>query len=74
MGYDDDMSESQNESGTSQPSSEQGLISDEQLPDDLRPDKNPMARDPDDDSDEAESSTGPADASTGGAPDMGEPG
>jgi len=72
VGYDDDMSESQNESGTSQPSSEQGLISDEQLPDDLRPDKNPMARDPDD-SDEA-GSTGPADASSDGGPDMGQPG
>lgn len=62
------MSESTNEQETP----EQGLISDEQLPDDLRPDTNPMARDPDDSEGGA---TGPAGPQSGdadqGAPDAG---
>jgi hypothetical protein len=51
---------------------ENGLISDEQLPDDLQPAKNPLAKDPaDDDSDE---SGGPTEAKVEGMPDMGQPG
>jgi hypothetical protein len=78
-GYDETMSDStpENESGTTQDTPDQGLISDEQLPDDLRPDKNPMAKAPDDDSegDGAAAPTapgGPQDA--GGAADAGQPG
>jgi hypothetical protein len=37
---------------TSDTSSDQGMISDEQLPDDLRPDKNPMAAEPADDAED----------------------
>jgi hypothetical protein len=65
----------ENESGTTQDTPDQGLISDEQLPDDLRPDKNPMAKAPDDDADGDAAPTapgGPQDA--GGAPDAGQPG
>lgn len=50
---------------------ENGLISDEQLPDDLQPAKNPLARDPGDDDDE---SGGPTEAKVEGMPDMGQPG
>jgi hypothetical protein len=51
---------------------ETGLISDEQLPEDLQPGKNPLARDPDDEPDEgAESSS---DTKVEGMPDMGQPG
>lgn len=82
------MSEStpENESGT-RPETEshtttpdapdQGLISDEQLPDDLRPDLNPLAKPPgDDDGDRsAGGPAGPGGAQdTGGAPDAGQPG
>ena len=49
-----------------------GLIADEQLPEDLQPEKNPLAADPDDASD------GPGDASSepqvDGMPDLGQPG
>lgn len=56
--------ESGNESGTTQDTPDQGLISDEQLPEDLRPDKNPMAKAPDADRDD----------DGGGAPDADQPG
>ena len=49
-----------------------GLIADEQLPEDLQPKKNPLAADPDDESD------GPGDSGSepqvDGMPDMGQPG
>lgn len=82
------MSEStpENESGTrseteshptTQDTPDQGLISDEQLPDDLRPDLNPLAKPPgDSDGDQAAGGpAGPGGAQdTGGAPDAGQPG
>ena len=83
-GYDGRMSEPQNE--TNQPSDaekdlaeherpETGLISDEELPEDLRPtEDNPLAKDPEDTDDSSQG--GPA-ASAGkaeGMPDMGDPG
>lgn len=53
-----------------------GLISDEQLPDDLNPAKNPLARDPgdEDDSDESSGPGGPGEPKVEGMPDMGQPG
>jgi hypothetical protein len=68
-GYDVVMTESENEPGTTQDGPEQGLISDEELPDDLRPDKNPMAAEPDDDPD---AEVDPTAAGAGGDP--GQPG
>jgi hypothetical protein len=70
-------STSENETGSTHETPDQGLIGDEQLPDDLRPDKNPMARDPDEDpqgaiaGDEGGDSAGPP---AGGAADAGQPG
>jgi hypothetical protein len=52
---------------------ENGLISDEQLPEDLQPAKNPLARDPGDEADSDESG-GPSEAKVEGMPDMGQPG
>ena len=52
---------------------ENGFISDEQLPDDLQPAKNPLARDPGDE-DEGDESGGPGEAKVEGMPDMGQPG
>ncbi|HVH93498.1 MAG TPA: hypothetical protein VM688_01115 [Nocardioidaceae bacterium] len=52
---------------------ENGLISDEQLPDDLQPAKNPLARNPGDEDDSDESGE-PTDAKVEGMPDMGQPG
>lgn len=52
---------------------ENGLISDEQLPDDLQPAKNPLARNPGDEGDSDESG-GPTEAKVEGMPDMGQPG
>ena len=86
-GYDGRMSESSNEStGSSNQSSESGeeretpdvgLVPDEELPEDLQPKENPLARDPDDDTEGAEGD-GPAGGSgegkVEGMPDMGEPG
>ena len=65
------MSESthDNESGST-PDDDQGLVGDEQLPDDLRPDKNPMAADPDDD---PEGEVAPGGQPAGAAPDQGGP-
>jgi hypothetical protein len=66
---------------------EVGLISDEQLPEDLRPDENPMARDPDADDDATPEgadvgsgaaldtdNTGPAGSAAGPAQDAPDPG
>ncbi len=62
---------------------EVGLIADEQLPEDLQPAENPLARDPDDEADDG-SGAGPDGGAGGeggsggpkveGMPDMGEPG
>ena len=48
------MSESSNEQTTEQSSEtpDVGLIPDEDLPEDLQPEKNPLAADPDDESDD----------------------
>ncbi|MDX6302793.1 MAG: hypothetical protein QOF53_4007 [Nocardioidaceae bacterium] len=67
--------------------SEPGLISDEQLPEDLRPEENPMAKDPDADDDAAPEgadvgsgaaldtdNTGPAGSAAGPAQDAPDPG
>ena len=83
-GYDARMSESTSENGS--PSDDEQLISDEQLPEDLQPEKNPMARDPED-TDEQGGGSAPgadgadgadgaagADGTAGGAPDAGQPG
>ena len=51
---------------------ERGLISDEELPEDLQPtDDNPLAKDPDD---ESEDGKRPEDAKVEGMPDLGTPG
>jgi hypothetical protein len=50
---------------------EVGLISDEQLPEDLQPERNPLARDPED---ESEDSGEDPSAKVEGMPDMGQPG
>jgi hypothetical protein len=52
-----------------------GLISDEQLPEDLQPGKNPLARNPGEESDQTdEAAGGTDDTKVEGMPDMGEPG
>ena len=71
-GYDGHMSESTPEN-TETP--DVGLVSDEELPEDLQPEENPLARDPDDESeDESGDESGSSDAKVEGMPDMGEPG
>jgi hypothetical protein len=74
------MSESSSETESSQTQSsgehetpEVGLIPDEDLPEDLQPDKNPLAADPDESSDEGDGDPagGPK---VDGMPDMGQPG
>ncbi len=74
VGYGERMSEPPNEtSSESADQPEPGVITDEQLPDDLRPDKNPMARDPDDDENtESSAPGGPEGPAAGG--DMSQPG
>jgi hypothetical protein len=75
------MSESTNqnsESGEERETPDVGLVPDEDLPGDLQPKENPLARDPDDDADDA-GEDGPAEGGSGetkveGMPDMGEPG
>jgi hypothetical protein len=68
------MSESSNETP------EVGLVPDEDLPEDLQPKENPLARDPDEDGDEdgdgspAGGSGGSGEAKVEGMPDVGEPG
>ena len=49
-----------------------GLIADEQLPEDLQPKKNPLAADPDDESDSPGDSS--AEPQVDGMPDLGQPG
>jgi hypothetical protein len=74
-GYDGHMSESssENESGSTSEheTPEVGLIPDEDLPEDLQPDKNPLAADPDDESGPDADSAAPK---VDGMPDMGQPG
>jgi hypothetical protein len=70
-------------SGSSGPDDDQ-LVPDEKLPEDLQPEKNPLARDPDDTDDtEGTGADGPRGPSrpggtdgpaAGGMPDMGRPG
>jgi hypothetical protein len=68
------MSESSNETP------EVGLVPDEDLPEDLQPKENPLARDPDEDGDEdgdgspAGGSGRSGEAKVEGMPDVGEPG
>jgi hypothetical protein len=52
---------------------EPGVIADEQLPDDLNPEKNPLARNPDEESEDDSPETGGTDK-VEGMPDMGQPG
>jgi len=76
------MSDTTNEpdetGGSDQPveAPETGLVADEQLPDDLNPDKNPLARNPDEESgDDSSDPDGAGDTpQVDGMPDMGQPG
>jgi hypothetical protein len=66
------MSESSSENQSSEHETpDVGLIPDEDLPEDLQPEKNPLAADPDD---ESASGSGSDDAKVEGLPDMGQPG
>ena len=69
------MSESSSETESVRRSTEThpdvGLIPDEDLPEDLQPEKNPLAADPDD---ESEPDTGSGSPKVEGMPDMGQPG
>jgi hypothetical protein len=73
------MSESSSETGSTSGQStsgqhetpDVGLIPDEDLPEDLQPDKNPLAADPDD---ESQSDSGSDEPKVDGMPDMGQPG
>ena len=70
-GYDAGMSEPSKENGRETP--EVGLISDEELPEDLQPtDDNPLAKDPSDTDDGDGGRSG--EKKVEGMPDMGEPG
>jgi len=77
-GYDGRMSESSNEqtgSAEEHETPEVGLVPDEELPEDLQPKENPLARDPGDDSgDDASGEGGSDDTKVEGMPDMGQPG
>ncbi len=54
---------------------EKGLISDEELPEDLRPtDDNPLAKDPDDEGESSQGGPSAAAEKVEGVPDMGDPG
>jgi hypothetical protein len=70
------MSESSSETGSSEQHEkpEVGLIPDEDLPEDLQPDKNPLAADPDDESADDGSGAGGDEPKVDGLPDMGQPG
>jgi hypothetical protein len=70
------MSESSSETGSSEQheTPEVGLIPDEDLPEDLQPDKNPLAADPDDESAGDGSGDGGDEPKVDGLPDMGQPG
>jgi hypothetical protein len=65
--------EESDESTGSDSTPERGYISDEQLPEDLQPKKNPLARNPDDDEDDDEQAAAPP-KKVAGMPDMGDPG
>ena len=76
-GYDAAMSESSNETesttGSSSSDEQQdtaGMITDDQLPDDLNPEKNPLAAEPDEDEDTGLSAPNAA----GDGQDLGQPG
>jgi len=77
-GYDGRMSESSNEqtgSAEEHETPEVGLVPDEELPEDLQPKENPLARDPGDDSgDDASGEGGSDETKVEGMPDMGQPG
>ena len=73
VGYDPPMSESSNDKP------ETGLIPDEDLPDDLDPGENPLARDPDDEDEDSAGAAGDgsgaaAEKKIQGMPDAGDPG
>ena len=81
MGYDGAMSESGNESNASGQSDgdrdtpEVGLVPDEDLPEDLQPAENPLARDPDEDGDgDGTPAGGSGEGQADGLPDLGGPG
>jgi hypothetical protein len=77
-GYDGRMSKSSNEqtgSAEEHETPEVGLVPDEELPEDLQPKENPLARDPGDDSgDDASGEGGSDETKVEGMPDMGQPG
>jgi hypothetical protein len=70
------MSESSSETGSSEQheTPEVGLIPDEDLPEDLQPEKNPLAADPDDESADGSGAGGDDEPKVDGLPDMGQPG
>jgi hypothetical protein len=66
------MSEPSSETGSSEHETpDVGLVPDEDLPEDLQPDKNPLAADPDD---ESPTDSGSDEPKVEGMPDMGQPG
>ncbi|MEO5709281.1 MAG: hypothetical protein ABIQ59_05625 [Nocardioidaceae bacterium] len=67
-------SSSENESSGEHEKPDVGLIPDEDLPEDLQPDKNPLAADPDDESSDDGSGDGSGEPKVDGMPDMGQPG
>jgi hypothetical protein len=64
---------SSDEPGEDRETPDVGLIPDEDLPEDLQPEKNPLARDPGDDSQDSDDSApgGPDETKVEGMPDMG---
>jgi hypothetical protein len=84
FGYDGRMSEPSSETGstsgestsTERETPEVGLIPDEELPEDLQPDKNPLAADPDesDSGSDGPDGSGSDEPKVEGMPDMGQPG
>lgn len=74
FGYDGPMTEPGTGQRGDDSSDDDQLISDDKLPEDLQPDKNPLARDPDDPRNQTEDDQDSAGPSAGGMPDMGQPG
>jgi hypothetical protein len=70
-GHREGMSNSGDESATD--TDDTGYISDDQLPEDLRPSENPLARNPEDDDSDEDRDAGPG-AAVEGMPDLGDPG
>jgi len=66
------QSPSNHESSDDRDTPDVGLVSDEELPEDLQPAKNPLAKDPDDESEDDSSAESPGKVE--GMPDMGSPG